>query len=146
MGTRCGDIDPALVTYIMRKDKLDIDEMDQMLNKASGLKGISGVSNDMRVLSSRKNAADKRAGLAIDIFVYRIKKYIGAYIAVMGGVDAVVFTAGIGQNQQEIRRKICKDIFSPLKKKPRILVIPTDEELMIGRWAFKLMNPVRKVF
>jgi acetate kinase len=140
MGTRCGDIDPALVTYIMRKDKMDIAEIDQMLNKTSGLKGISGISNDMRVLCGKGKTGHERARLAIDIFVYRIKKYIGAYIAIMGGADAVVFTAGIGQNQQGIRKEICKGIFKPLKKKPKILVIPTDEELMIARSAFKLIN------
>lgn len=140
MGTRCGDIDPALITYIMHKDKMDIVKMDDMLNKSSGLKGISGISNDMRVLYAKYKSGDKRAKLAVDIFVYRIKKYIGAYIAIMGGLDAVVFTAGIGQNQQAIREKICKGIFNPLRKKPKVLVIPTDEELMIARSAFKLMN------
>ena len=145
MGTRCGDIDPALVTYIMHRDKLDTSQIDDVLNKASGLKGISGISNDMRVLCSKYKSGDKRARLAVDIFVYRIKKYIGAYIAIMGGADAVVFTAGIGQNQKGVREKICKGIFNSLKKKPKILVIPTDEELMIARSAFKLMNPVRKL-
>ncbi|MDD5155709.1 MAG: acetate kinase [Candidatus Omnitrophica bacterium] len=140
MGTRCGDIDPALVTYIMQKDKLDICGIEDMLNKASGLKGISGISNDMRALCAKERSGNKRAALAADIFVYRVKKYIGAYIAVMGKVDAVVFTAGIGQNQQEIRQEICRGIFDALKKKPRLLVIPTDEELMIAHSAFKLMN------
>jgi acetate kinase len=140
MGSRCGDIDPALVTYIMRKDNLHIAEIDNILNKASGLQGISGISNDMRILCSKDRSGNKRATLAIDIFVYRIKKYIGAYITVMHGLDAVVFTGGIGQNQQKIRQKICKGIFEPLKKKPKVLVIPTDEELMIAHSAFKLIN------
>ncbi|RKY31411.1 MAG: acetate kinase [Candidatus Omnitrophota bacterium] len=137
MGTRSGDIDPALVTYIMRKKKLNISSIDDILNKESGLKGISGISNDMRVLKKRSQGM-RLAKLAIDIFVYRIKKYIGAYIAVLGGIDALVFTAGIGENQEFIRRKVCSGIGKFLKKKPRILVIPTNEELMIARQAYKL--------
>jgi acetate kinase len=137
MGTRCGDIDPALVTYMMRKKGLSIQEIDDLLNKKSGLKGISGLSNDMRVLE-RKRSANKRVKLAGDIFAYRIKKYIGAYSAVMGGCDVLVFTAGIGENQKRIRNAICRGIARHLKKKPRVLVIPTDEELMIARKTFKL--------
>jgi len=140
MGTRCGDLDPALITYIMRKDRLDIRGMEEMLNKASGLKGISGISNDMRVLYNKAKSSDGRSMLAINIFCYRIKKYIGAYIAVMGGCDAVVFTAGIGQNQKSIRDKVCQGIFDALKKDPKILVIATDEELMIARLTFKLIE------
>lgn len=140
MGTRCGDIDPALITYIMRKDRLGISEMDDMLNKSSGLKGISGISNDMRILCAKSKVNDVRGKLAINIFVYRIKKYIGAYICIMGGCDALVFTAGIGQNQKPVRDKICQGIFKPLRKTPKVLVIPTDEELMIARSAFKLVQ------
>lgn len=139
MGTRCGDIDPALVPWIMRKLKFNISQIDDILNKASGLKGISGISNDMRVLQKKAGEADKRAKLAIDIFIYRIKKYIGAYTAVMAGCDAVVFTGGIGENQKRIRKEICRGLFSHLKEKPGILVIPTDEELMIARQAYLLM-------
>jgi acetate kinase len=139
MGTRCGDIDPALVTYIMRKKKLKYSQIDAILNKASGLKGISGLSNDMRILEKEK-IKNMRAKLAIDLFVYRIKKYIGAYAAVMGGVDAIVFTAGIGENQKRIREKIYQGLFAYLKKKPRILVIPTDEELMIARQTYSLIK------
>lgn len=137
MGTRCGDIDPALVTYIMRKEKLDACQVDDVLNKASGLKGISGISNDMRVLEAKARNGNARAKLAISVFIYRIKKYIGAYTAVMDGCDALVFTAGIGENQKGIRERICKGIFSYSKMKPRILVIPTDEELMIARKALR---------
>lgn len=137
MGTRCGDIDPALVTYIMRKKRFNISEIDDILNKKSGLKGISGISNDMRLLQKSQN---KRAKLAIDIFIYRIKKYIGAYSAIMGGVDALVFTAGIGENQRKIRDRICQGLFFHLKKKPRILVIPTDEELMIARQTYQVIK------
>jgi len=140
MGTRCGDIDPALVTSIMHKKRLDIHSVDQLLNKASGLKGISGISNDMRVLESKARRGNKRCKLAIDIFVYRIKKYIGAYTAVMGGVDAIVFTAGIGENQKKIRERVCRGLFLHLNKKPKILVVPTNEELMIARQTYQLIK------
>jgi acetate kinase len=139
MGTRCGDIDPALVPYIMRKKKLDTVEMDAILNKASGLKGISGLSNDMRVLEAAANKGNKRAKLAIDIFTYRIKKYIGSYMAVMDGCDAIIFTAGIGENQKSIRDKICSNLFS-YARKPKCLVIATNEELMIARQTFRLID------
>lgn len=139
MGTRCGDIDPALVTYIMQKEKLDIAQIEGILNKASGLRGISGISNDMRLLEEKSKTGSRRAKLAIDMFIYRIKKYIGAYTAVMSGCDGLVFTAGIGENQTGIRKKICQGIFSHFKKKPKILVIPTDEEFMIARQTYKLI-------
>jgi acetate kinase len=140
MGTRCGDIDPALVSYIMRCKKMDLRQLEDLLNKESGLKGISGVSNDMRVLNNQAASGNKRARLAIDIFIYRIRKYIGAYTAVMQGCDALVFTAGIGENQKKIRGKITQGLFAYLKKKPKVLVIPTDEELMIARQAYKLIT------
>jgi len=140
MGTRCGDIDPALVTYIMRKKRLDTHSVDELLNKASGLKGISGISNDMRVLETNAKRRNNRCKLAIDIFVYRIKKYIGAYTAIMGGADAVVFTAGIGEHQRGIRKRICQGLFLHLKKKPKILVVPTNEELMIARQTYQLIR------
>ncbi|MFA4843204.1 MAG: acetate kinase [Candidatus Omnitrophota bacterium] len=135
MGTRCGDIDPALVTYIMRKKKFSAQQIDNILNKESGLLGVSGLSNDMRVLVKSRGVRGK---LAIEIFSYRIRKYIGAYTAAMGGTDALVFTAGIGENQKNIRNKICSGLFSYFKKKPKILVIPTDEELMIARQTWGL--------
>lgn len=140
MGTRCGDVDPALVTHIMRKKKIDAQDMERILNKESGLKGISGISNDMRVLEIKANTGNKRARLAIDIFVYRVRKYIGAYLLVLGGLDALIFTAGIGENQPSIRNNICRGLFSCLGKKPRIVVIPTNEELMIARQTYKLIN------
>jgi len=140
MGTRCGDIDPALVTYLMDRRKLSIAQMDRILNKESGLKGISGISNDMRVLEARARVDDGRAKLAIDVFVYRIKKYIGSYIGVMSGCDAVVFTAGIGENQERIRRLVCKDLFLHLRKRPRVLVVATDEEVMIARQSYLLIK------
>ncbi len=132
MGTRCGDIDPALIGYIMQRSKLSVAEIDRILNKESGLKGISGTSNDMRTLLARSAQGDARARLSIQMFVYRIRKYIGAYTAVMDGCDALVFTAGIGENATPVRELIIKGAFDYLKKKPAILVIPTDEELMIA--------------
>ena len=141
MGTRCGDIDPALVTYIMQKKKFNIFQVENILNKASGLKGISGISNDMRILEGKRKKRDGRARLAIDIFIYRIKKYIGAYTTIMAGCDCLVFTGGIGENQKRIRNEIYKAQFSHLKKKPKILVIPTNEELMIARQAYNLIIP-----
>jgi acetate kinase len=140
MGTRCGDIDPALVTYIMRKKHLDTHQVDGLLNKSSGLKGISGISNDMRELEARAQRGNRRAKLAVDMFIYRIRKYIGAYLAVMGGCDSVVFTAGIGENQKRVREKICRGLFSHLKRPPRVLVIPTNEELMIARKTYNLVR------
>jgi acetate kinase len=114
--------------------------MERVLNKESGLKGISGISNDMRVLEEKANAGNKRARLAIDIFVYRIRKYIGMYLSVLGGLDALIFTAGIGENQAKIRKKICRDLFGYLGKPPRVMVVPTNEELMIARQAYKLIG------
>jgi len=143
MGTRCGDVDPALVTHIMRKQKIDSLEMERILNKESGLKGISGISNDMRSLEIKANAGSRRARLAIDIFVYRVRKYIGAYLSVLGGLDALIFTAGIGENQASVRRSICSGLFRYLKKKPAIIVIPTNEELMIARQAYKLIRRIK---
>jgi acetate kinase len=124
----------------MRIKKLGIQSIDDLLNKQSGLKGISGISNDMRVLETRRKNGNLRAKLAIDIFAYRIKKYIGAYTAIMKGLDALVFTAGIGENQKGIRDRICAGLFTHLKHKPKILVIPTNEELMIARQTYQLVK------
>lgn len=140
MGTRCGDVDPALITHIMHKKKLDPKQMDKILNKESGLKGISGISNDMRLLEEKARSGNPRAKLAVDIFVYRARKYIGAYLSVLGKLDALIFTAGIGENQPAIRESICQGLFSCLGTKPKILVIPTNEELMIARQTFKLIK------
>jgi len=132
MGTRSGDIDPTIVSYIMKKQGVDIDRAIEILNKESGLLGISGISNDMREIVRKKD--DKRSGLALKMFAYRIKKYIGAYIASMGGVDAVVFTGGIGENHPNLVKEICKGVVS---SKVKILSIPTDEELMIARDTYE---------
>ncbi|MFC1509585.1 acetate/propionate family kinase [Candidatus Omnitrophota bacterium] len=128
MGTRSGDIDPAIVPYIMQKENIGVDKMIDILNKESGLLGLSGVSNDMReIVSSAKE--NKKAALALDMFIYRIKKYIGSYGAIMGNVDAVIFTGGIGENHPQLVKKISSAIAGDTK----ILTIPTDEELMIAK-------------
>ena len=124
----------------MHRKRIDTQAIDTILNKASGLKGISGISNDMRLLCASSQANNKRSRLAIDIFVYRIRKYIGAYAAIMGGVDALIFTAGIGENSAFIRKRVCQGILNSLKNKPKVLVIPTDEELMIARQTYKLVG------
>jgi len=105
MGTRCGDTDPALVLYVMGKENLTVVEANAMLNKHSGLAGISGISSDMREIERQAEAGKERALLALDVFTYRVKKYIGAYAAAMGGVDALTFTGGIGSNSPVVRAK-----------------------------------------
>ena len=152
MGTRTGDMDPAVVTFLMKKEHLTADEMDNLLNKKSGLKGISGISNDLREIMDAAAHGNNRAQFAIDIFCYRITKYIGAYAAAMGGLDAVVFTGGIGENAVDVRAKVLAplgfmglkvdDIKNKSKEKEKVissvgsrikaLVIPTNEELMIA--------------
>lgn len=136
MGTRSGDIDPAVVPYIMEKEKIDVNKVIDLLNKSSGLLGLSEISNDMReIMKARKRS--KKARLALDIFIYRIRKYIGAYTAVMGGVDAVIFTGGIGENQPDLIKEVCEGV---ALKNAKVLTIPTDEELMIARDTYKIVT------
>lgn len=142
MGTRSGDIDPAIVTYLIQKKKLSPEAVDEILNKESGLKGISGISNDMRKITLAAGKGNKRAQLAIEIFIYRLKKYIWAYLGLLGEADAVVFTAGIGEHRPEIVRVACKGLFNNLRVKPKVMVIPTDEELMIARQTYKLVKKI----
>jgi len=144
MGTRSGDIDPAAVLYVMQRDKIGPYEMQEILNKQSGLKGVSGISNDMRALVRAAKKGHKRAKIAIRLFAYSIRKYIGSYMAVMGGVDAVVFTAGIGENIG-IRKTISYGgLLSFLKKlNVKFLVIHTNEELMIANETYNMMRRKR---
>jgi acetate kinase len=151
MGTRSGDIDPAIVTYLMRKEGIDTSGAEKFLNKQCGLAGVSGFSADTRELCDR--ISDPSAALAIDMFSYRVRKYIGAYLAVLGRADAIIFGGGIGENTQLVREKACKELewcgaSLDLKKnaatvdredaisKPdaaiSIWVIPTREDLMIA--------------
>jgi len=140
MGTRSGDLDPAIVTFLMEALKLNPREMNDFLNKKSGLLGVSGVSNDMRDMLGEVKKGNYRAKLAYNIFIYRIKKYIGAYAAAMGGLDAVVFTAGIGENVPEIKNRLKKDIGNAFGKNVRFLTIPTNEELLIAQDTYNLVK------
>ena len=152
MGTRSGDVDATILEYLMGRYGYDIKEMLNILNKKSGVLGISGISSDFRDLDAAAAEGNERAQLALDKFIYEVKKYIGAYATVMGGVDAIVFTAGIGENSIDLRRKICEGLeymgikmdaeknnvrgkeadVSAADSKVKIFVIPTNEELMIA--------------
>ena len=153
MGTRCGDIDPAIPGYIMKKAGMTMAEVDNMMNKKSGVLGISGVSSDFRDIEEAAKGGNERAQLALDMFSYEVRKYIGAYVAIMGGVDAIVFTAGLGENSPSMRGMICNGLeylgtriddsrnairgkaqeISVEGSKVKIFVIPTNEELVIAR-------------
>ena len=160
MGTRSGDIDPAIIPFIMNKEDMSFDEVNKMLNSKSGVLGISGLSSDFRDLEIAMEEGNERAKLALDVFVNRVKKYVGAYVATMCSVDAVVFTAGIGENSSYIREKVCegleclgiridselndvRGVEAKLNKditSAAILVIPTNEELMIARDTLELVS------
>ena len=153
MGTRSGDVDPALLPFIAKTEKMGMDEIDMLLNKKSGLLGISGISSDLRDVEDAALKGDKRAQLAVNMLNYDIKKFVGAYAAAMGGVDVLVFTAGVGENSIPTRAAVCEGLeFLGIKIDPekndvrgkeadvsaadsrvRVLVIPTNEELMIAR-------------
>ncbi|MBU3110737.1 acetate/propionate family kinase [Clostridium lacusfryxellense] len=160
MGTRCGSIDPAILTYIMKEKNLTIEQVNDMMNKESGVFGISGVSSDFRDIEDAAwKDGNHRAQLAIDVFCYKVKKFIGSYVAVMGGVDAIVFTAGLGENSPETREQICKGLeflgatidnaknnvrgkeaeISTDDSTTKIFVIPTNEELVIARDTLELI-------
>ena len=152
MGTRSGDLDAGILEYIMGKYGYDIKEMVSILNKKSGVQGVSGVSSDFRDLENAHKEGNERAGLAVDMFNYGVKKYIGAYAAAMGGVDAIIFTAGVGENSASQRLAIASDlefmgvkmdaeansvrgketVISAADSKVKVLLIPTNEELMIA--------------
>ena len=155
MGTRCGDIDPAIVPYIMNKTGMNADEMNEYMNKKCGFLGVSGISSDCRDVSAAAKAGNKRAKLALDIVSYQIRKFIGAYTAAMGGLDAIVFTAGIGENDWEMRESVCSQLgyfgvefdaehnanlprpltateISKPTSKVKVFMIPTNEELVIA--------------
>ena len=161
MGTRCGGIDPSVVTYVMEKEGFTPERMSNLMNKESGFLGVSGVSNDCRDLQAAADAGNARAQLALDMFTYQIKKFAGGYAAAMGGVDAILFTGGIGENSPSIRAEICSGMeflglylgeelnknasrkecrFSTADSKVEAWVIPTNEEIMIAR------DTIEKVF
>lgn len=160
MGTRAGDVDAAVVTYLMQKENLTAQEMDNILNKKSGVLGISGVSSDFRDIEAASDDGNERAGAALDVFAYKVAKRIGAYAAAMNGVDAIVFTAGLGENSASTRTVICNylsylgihidsyhnslrgkavEISAP-DSRVRVLVIPTNEELVIARDTKELLD------
>ena len=159
MGTRSGDIDPAIMEFIAKKENLDIAGIMNVLNKKSGVEGVSGVSSDFRDLEAAAKAGNKRAELAIDVFAYRVAKYVGAYTAAMNGVDNIVFTAGIGENCALVRTKVCsylgylgitideeangkrgeEIVISTPDSKVKVLVVPTNEELSIARETVALV-------
>ena len=140
MGTRSGDLDPAVVTFLMKKEHLSAENIDKLLNEKSGFLGVSGVSNDMRDMLNAMKKGSKRARLAFEIFLYRIKKYIGAYRAVMGGLDAVVFTGGIGEHVTEVERRLSKELSPVVGRKCAFLTIPTNEELLIAQDTYKMIK------
>ena len=161
MGTRCGNIDPAIVTFLMKEEGLSVDEVNDLLNKKSGVLGISGISSDFRDIEDAAfNKDDKRAKLALKIFEYKIRTTIGAYAAAMGGVDAIVFTAGVGENGPETREKCLEGLeflgveidreannvrgkvreISKAGCKVKAFVIPTNEELVIARDTLELIK------
>ncbi len=160
MGTRCGDIDPAVAMYIMNKEGLTPDQMSDLMNKKSGALGLSGVSNDFRDLDAAAAEGNERAQLALDMFTYQVTKYIGSYAAAMGGVDAIVFTAGIGENNDVMRSDIVKTlkflgtemneeenkkrgearVVSTPDSKVKVCVIPTNEELAIARQTLEVIS------
>jgi len=162
MGTRSGDLDPSLILFIMGKEGLTVGEANTLLNKHSGLIGISGESSDMREILTAVKDNQQRAKWAFEIFCYRIKKYVGAYAAAMGGLDALVFTGGIGENSQEIREEVCKEmeflgihlddlknqnaelVISTENSKVSVMRIPTNEELVIALDTAKIVSEMQK--
>lgn len=165
MGTRSGDIDPAVLVHLQKQENLSYQDLDRLLNKESGLKGISGTSNDMRDIIQKATAGDDDCRLAIQVFAHRIRKYIGAYAAVMGGVDMIVFTGGVGENSPMIRHRVCQRLdflgaiinedknhdiqlsnhepvgeFSWNHSRVKLLAIKTDEQLSIARQTAKLLE------
>lgn len=161
MGTRSGDIDGGAITFLEKKLGLDADGMSNLLNKKSGVLGITGISSDMREIDNAIAAGNERAKLALDMYNYRIKKYVGAYAAAMGGCDIIVFTAGVGENQSEMREAVCENmeymgvkidkeknkgirgveaVISAPDSKVTVCVIPTDEELMIATDTMNLLK------
>ena len=161
MGSRCGDIDPAIVPYIMQRENLDAKQVEQLMNKESGILGISGISNDLREVIKQAKGSNARAQLALEVLAYSIQKYIGAYHAILGGADALIFTAGIGEKSPDIRKNICAGLagigvrLDPSKNRKavacemfihdknsriKVVVIPTREEYMIARETKRILK------
>ena len=166
MGTRTGDIDPGVITYVMEKEHLGIQGVSTLLNKFSGVLGISGISSDMREIEDAVNRGNERAKLALNMYNYRIKKYIGSYAAVLGGLDILVFTGGVGENMSLMRKEVCENmeymgielddalnestrskeaVISKPTSKVKVVVIPTDEELTIAQDANKILEQLTTI-
>ena len=166
MGTRSGDMDPAVIPWLMAMEELTLHQVNTMLNKHSGLYGVSGVSSDMREIETARSKGRKRADVAFRMFCYRVRKYIGAYAAAMGGVDAVIFTGGIGENSPDVRQWVLSDLeymglvfdsernstargeteISSDTSRVKALVVPTNEELVIARDVIRVLNGVMPTF
>ena len=164
MGTRTGDIDPGVITYVMEKEHLGTQGVSTLLNKFSGVLGISGISSDMREIEEAVNRGEERADLALKMYNYRLKKYIGSYAAILGGVDILVFTGGVGENMVSMRKAVCENmeymgielddelnaatqskeaVISKPTSKVKVVIIPTDEELTIAQDASKILEGVK---
>ncbi|CQR56829.1 acetate/propionate family kinase [Paenibacillus riograndensis] len=163
MGTRSGDLDPAIVPYVMNKEELSVGEVNSMLNKHSGLLAISGVSSDMRDIIDGAEKGEPNSTLAFDMYEYRLRKYIGSYAAAMNGVDVIVFTAGVGENAAVLRAKVLNNLtflgieldaeankvrsgdprrISTVESKVQVLVVPTNEELVIARDTYRIVQGI----
>ncbi|HBU69378.1 MAG TPA: acetate kinase [Elusimicrobia bacterium] len=161
MGTRCGDIDPYILIHLQNIEKISLDDLNTLLNKKSGLLGISGLTSDMRTILKAMSSGSEKAKLAIDVYCYRVKKYIASYLGVLNGADAVIFTAGVGENSPTIRERCCQELsglgisvdsalnsniatnerqISEASSKVKVLVIPTNEELMIARESSRVLT------
>ena len=163
MVTRSGDLDPSVVTYIMKKENMTASEVEDMLNKQSGVQGISGLAPDFRVIESESYTDNERAKIAMESFKYAVASYIAKYAVAMNGIDAIVFTGGVGENQINIRKGICKQLefmgvivdeeannvrgeerlITKPESKIRAYIIPTNEELMIAKETEKLVNYIK---
>ncbi len=165
MGTRVGDVDPGALTYLMKRHNMTVDDLQRVINKESGMAGVSEISSDMREIENAVNAGDERAKMALDMYEQRIIKYVGAYAAEMGGVDVIVFTGGVGENQTGVRENVCAPLafmgveidtalnartrgteteISTPASKVRVVVILTDEELMIARDTREIVSALKK--
>jgi acetate kinase len=160
MGTRSGDLDPAILVYLARRLEASVSDIDRIINKESGLQGLSGLSSDMRDVEEAAAKGHARSELALAVFCYRIRKYVGAYAAAMGGLDAIVFTAGIGENSPVVRERVCRGLgflgveldakkneterghavnLATPASRVRVLLIPTNEERMIARETMRVI-------
>ena len=162
MGTRCGTIDPSIVSYIVEQSGMTVSEVNDALNKKSGLLGVSGVSNDARYVWDAADQGNERAKLAMDLLVHNAKKIVGSYVAEMNGIDVLIFTAGLGENDRLVREMVCENmeffgiefdkewnmtcprgentVLSTPNSKVKVVVIPTDEEYMIASDTYELVK------